>query len=263
MNLPPIIDSHHRLNASAARPAALAALLAESGVERSVLVQPEPSLDGTRAALALADKAEFVAGAAVWADVESVALGALLDELGANPKLRGVCLPAHLQESNHWLAQDAVLAGLREVAKRGLSLDVIVEPRQIPSVRVLAEAVPDLRIALAHIGSPYIARGEREPWGVYILNLAAMRNVSVKISGLVTLDTQPDWNVAHLKLFVEPIVRLFGYSRVMFGSDWPAHTAVAGYQETLNAAIEAAGPMTEPQLAQVLGGAAAEFYRLG
>ena len=182
MNLPPIIDSHHRLNASAARPAALAALLAESGVERSVLVQPEPSLDGTRAALALADKAEFVAGAAVWADVESVALGALLDELGANPKLRGVCLPAHLQESNHWLAQDAVLAGLREVAKRGLSLDVIVEPRQIPSVRVLAEAVPDLRIALAHIGSPYIARGEREPWGVYILNLAAMRNVSVKIS---------------------------------------------------------------------------------
>ena len=138
---------------------------------------------------------------------------------------------------------------------------MIVEPRQVPSVRALAEAIPELRIAVAHIGSPFIARSEREPWGVHMLNLAPCANVSVKLSGLVTLDTEP-WSTAHLRLFVEPMVRLFGYRRMMFGSDWPNHLSVASYEQVLQATVEAAGPMTDAQLAAVLGGTATAFYRL-
>ena len=182
-------------------------------------------------------------------------------EAAASPKLRGVCLPAHVEDDNHWLTRDSVVAGLREVARRGLSADVIVEPRQLPSVRALAAALPDLAIALAHIGAPFIARSEREPWGVHMLNLAPLRNVTVKLTGLVTLDTRP-WNAAHLRLFVEPLVRMFGFDRMMFGSDWPAHGAVATYAQVIDAAREAAGPMTDAQHAQLFGHTAAAFYRL-
>ena len=261
MSLPPIVDSHLRLGAPDARPPELARLLPECGVESAVAVQPQPSMDETRAALALADGAPFVVGAVVWIDVESPSLADVLDEIGASPKLRGVCLSVDDRGDNHWLMKDDVRRGLREVAARGLSLDVIASPAQVPSVQALAEAAPELRIALAHLGAPYVARGEREPWGVYMLNLAPLRNVSVKLSGLIALDAQPNWSVAHLKLFVEPIVRLFGYSRLMFGSDWPSSVA-AGYRDVLQAAVEAAGPMTDPQLASVLAGSAAEFYRL-
>lgn len=259
MNLPPIVDAH-RLPATPDSDD-IAALLAANGVQRTVLVQPEPSDDATDAALATAAKDGLVAAAAVWVDVTSRGLGKTLKRLEGNKKVRGICLPAYREEDNHWLTQPAVLAGLREAAKRGLSLDVIVEPRQVPSVRDLAEAVPDLRIALAHIGSPFIARSEREPWGVHMLNLAPCANVSVKLSGLVTLDTEP-WSTAHLRLFVEPMVRLFGYRRMMFGSDWPNHLSAASYEQVLQATIEAAGPMTDAQLAEVLGGAATAFYRL-
>lgn len=260
MNLPPIVDAH-RQPAAPDTAGEFAALLASNGVQRTVLVQPEPSDEATNAALAAAAKDELVAAATVWVDVTSRDLGKTLKQLERNKKVRGLCLPAHREEDNHWLTQPAVLAGLREAGKRGLSLDVIVEPRQVPSVRNLAEAVPDLRIALAHIGSPFIARSEREPWGVHMLNLAPCTNVSVKLSGLVTLDTEP-WSTAHLKLFVEPMVRLFGYRRMMFGSDWPNHLSVASYEQVVQAAIDAAGPMTDEQVADVLSGTAAAFYRL-
>ena len=260
MNLPPILDAH-RQPAAPDSAGEFAALASSCGVQRTVLVQPEPSDEATDAALAHAAQDELVAAAAVWADVTSRNLGKTLKRLEGNKKVRGLCLPAFREEDNHWLTRSDVLSGLREVAKRGLSLDVIVEPRQVPSVRDLAEAAPDLRIALAHIGSPFIARSEREPWGVHMLNVAPCANVSVKLSGLVTLDTEP-WSTAHLKLFVEPMVRLFGYRRMMFGSDWPNHLAVATYEQVLQATIEAAGPMTDAQLADVLGGTAAAFYRL-
>ena len=260
MDLPPIVDAH-RLPATPDVTAGFAALLAASGVRRTVLVQPEPSDEATNAALAAAAGDDLVAAAAVWADVTSRDLGKALRRLERDRKVRGLCLPAHREADNHWLTQPAVLAGLREAAKRGLSLDVIVEPRQVPSVRGLAEALPDLRIAVAHIGSPFIARSEREPWGVHMLNLAPYANVSVKLSGLVTLDTEP-WSTAHLRLFVEPMVRLFGYRRMMFGSDWPNHVSVATYDQVVQATVEAAGPMTATQLADVLGGTAESFYRL-
>lgn len=260
MTLPPIVDAH-RQPAAPDNAEEFAALLASNGVQRTVLVQPEPSDEATNAALSAAANDELVAAVAVWADVTSRNLGKTLKQMERNKKARGLCLPAHREEDNHWLTQPAVLAGLREAGKRGLSLDVIVEPRQVPSVRDLAEAIPDLRIALAHIGSPFIARSEREPWGVHMLNLAPCTNVSVKLSGLVTLDTEP-WSTAHLKLFVEPMVRLFGYRRMMFGSDWPNHLSVASYEQVVQATIDAAGPMTDEQLADVLSGTAAAFYRL-
>lgn len=261
MQLPPIIDAHCQLSGPDATLDALTPLLAESGVERVVLVQAEPTEDASRAALRAAESADLVAAAVVWADVESRDVDKTLGRLVRSRKLRGVCLPASLEADNHWLTRPDVLRGLRAVAKRGLSLDVIVEPRQLPSVRGLAQAIPDLRIAVAHLGSPFIGRGEREPWGVAMLRLAPMPNVFVKMSGLVSLDADP-WNAARVKRFVEPSLRLFGYRRVMFGGDWPRCLERASYGEVVRAAVEAASPTTDAQLADLMGGSAASFYRL-
>ena len=209
----------------------------------------------------MAEEADYVGAAVVWADVQAENAAGIMDELASSPKLRGLCLPVWREVDNHWLLRDDVLRGMRAAAERGLSVDLLVEPRQLPSVGRLAEAVPELRIALDHIGSPFIARSEREPWGVYMLNLAPHTNVVAKLSGLVTFDASP-WNVAHMRLFVESVVRLFGYERMMFGSDWPVHLPVATYGEVLEAAVASAGPMTERHRELLLGGTARGFYRL-
>ncbi len=94
-----------------------------------------------------------------------------------------------------------------------------------------------------------------------MLNLASRPKVVMKLSGLLTLDARP-WNAAHTRGFVEHIVRLFGYERMMFGSDWPAHDDVATYAQVMESAVGAAEPMTSVQRERLLAGTAREFYRL-
>ena len=260
----PIVDAHQQFAEGPPRclPPDLAPLLPEEGVVSTVLVQPLASAEQTDWAVSLAAGTDFVGAVVPWVDVTARSLARRLDELAAAPKLRGVCLPASAEQDNHWLVRDDVLRGLGAVAERGLSVDVLVEPRQLPSVGELAGRLPGLSIAVCHLGGPSIDWGQREPWGVYMLNLAPRRNVVMKLSGLVTLDAR-QWNVAHLRGFVEHAVRLFGYERVMFGSDWPAHHGVATYAQVMAAAVDAAGPMTSAQSERLLAGTAREFYRLG
>ncbi len=260
----PIVDAHHRFAEGPPQrsPADLAPLLAEHGVASTVLLQPIASDEQTDRAVALAAETGFVAAVVPWVDVTAPSLAGRLDALGQSPKLRGVCVLASAEVDNRWLVRDDVLAGLGMVAERGLSLDVLAEPRNLPSVGELAARLPNLPIAVAHLGGPSIDWGQREPWGVYLLNLASRRNVVMKLSGLVRLDARP-WNVAHIRGFVEHVVRLFGYDRLMFGSDWPDHGDVATYAQVMESAVAAAEPMTGAQREQLLAGTAREFYRIG
>ena len=225
------------------------------------LVASEPSDAATAEAIRRGQESPLVSAVAAWADLTVPGVGDALDKLKASPKVRAVAVRAAADADNHWLVRDDVVRGLRAAAERGLALDVEIEPRQVPSIGRLAELVPELRIAVAHIGSPFIGRSEREPWGVYMLNVAPFQNVFVKVSGLVTLDTQP-WKVAHHKLFVSSVIRLFGYERMMFGSDWPNHLACATYDDVVDAAFDAAGPMTSQQADMLFRDTAARFYGL-
>jgi L-fuconolactonase len=268
-----IIDAHQHLAAPSPEDAAapgkllpqasdLAPLLEENGVERTVLVQAETSAARTDLALAAAAGTDYVGAASVWVDLNAVDGDETLDRIAVAPKVRGVFLPVWRESDNRWLLTDHVVRGLRAAAERGLAAEVQLEPRHLPSIVRLAEQIPELRIVIAHIGSPFIARSEREPWGVYMLNIAPCRNVFAKLSGLVTLDTRPRWDTAHIRLFVESAVRLFGYERLMFGSDWPVHLPDASYAEVLETTLEAAGPMTDRQRMQLLRGTASAFYRI-
>jgi L-fuconolactonase len=256
-----VIDAHVRMPMGDGSWEELTTALEAAGVARAVLVHPSADHAEAKAALAHADAADAVAAAVVWVDVAATDVTDVLDELGGSPLFKGVALPVHVEADNHWLVSDDVVRGLRAVAARGLTLDVEVEPRQLPSVERLAELVPELGIAVAHIGSPFIARSQREPWGVYMLNVAPYRNVRLKLSGLVSLDTEPA-SVAHQRLFVDSAVRLFAHERLMFGSDWPAHVSRAGYAEVLATTLEAAGPMTSSQREQLLSATARDFYRI-
>jgi L-fuconolactonase len=261
-----IVDSHLSLfdrDGVKHDPAELGSLLTERGVSQGVLLQANQSAGDSAWTLEQADASGFAGGAALWIDLASPGAIDDLERMSANRMFRGLCLPVWREPDNYWLLREDILGLLREIASRGLSVDLAVEPRQLPSVGRLAEMVPDLRIALDHLGSPFIAKSEREPWGVYMLNLAPYQNITVKVSGLITLDVQPGWNVAHLRLFVESTIRLFGFDRMMFGSDWPTHLQAATYEEVVEAAIDAACPMTGAQQDQLLGLTAREFYRLG
>ena len=54
-----------------------------------------------------------------------------------------------------------------------------------------------------------------------IRELAKRKNVSCKISGMVTEADFNNWTEEQLKPYFEVVFEAFGPNRLMYGSDWP------------------------------------------
>ena len=90
-------------------------------------------------------------------------------------------------------------------------------------------ALPDLQFVLDHIAKPRIADGQDPVWQERMPALAALPNVAVKLSGMVTEADWASWTPADLRPFVRSVVDCFGVERLMFGSDWPVCLLAAPY----------------------------------
>ena len=141
------------------------------------------------------------------------------------------------------------------------------DPDHYESLRTWATAtdgarVPGTRFVLDHAGKPAIASGEFDDWRVQLAALAALDNVAVKLSGMVTEADWERWTPADLAPVVEHVLTSFGPSRVMLGSDWPVCLLAADYAR-VQAAVEPAVAALDPDdQRQVRGEAAARWYEV-
>ena len=276
-------DAHHHLWELARRPqpwldgpemdairrdftlADLAPQAEAAGIDRTVLVQVLPSLAETAEFLALAGESDLVAGVVGWADLTSAAVPEMLAALRSGPggaRLAGIRHLVQGEPDPGWLARPDVRRGLRAVADAGLVYDLLTLPRQLPAAIEAARALPGLTFVLDHLSKPPIASGALQPWATLVRELAALPNVSCKLSGMVTEAGRPGWTVAGLRPYAEVILDAFGPSRVMFGSDWPVCLLAASYAQVVSAAQELAAGLDQDEQAEVFGGTAARVYRL-
>ena len=202
-------------------PEDLRPILAANGISRTVVVQAHQSLDEANFLLDLAANTDFMAGVVVWVDLKSPSVGEDLDELNHRPGLVAIRHQIEDEPDPAWMVQDDVIAGLKELAKRGIGYDMLVRPPNLKYVPYVAEQVPDLRMVIDHIGKPLIGRHILEPWKTDISEIAKIPGVYCKISGMVTEADHTNWKVDDLKPYVSHIADIFGTDRIMFGSDWP------------------------------------------
>jgi len=232
------------------------------GVDGTVIVQAHQSVQECRWALSLCRQHDFLKGVVGWVDLKDPDVGQTLDELGANEEFRGVRHVWHDETGDDWILQPEVLRGLREVAKRDLTYDLLVRPAHLVYVPEVARAVPDLRMVVDHIAKPLIAEGTMQPWLQRLTAVAGFEQISCKISGMVTEADWSGWTVADLRPYVERALDLFGIDRLMYGSDWPVCTLAADYQDVHAACLSALGPLSETERAKLLGANATAFYGL-
>jgi L-fuconolactonase len=277
----PLIDSHQHFWRTAAQeqpwrqkshtalerdftPEDLAAELDAAGITASVLVQSvdEPEENVRLAAYAAHPR---VAGVVAWLPLaDAAAARAELHRL-AIPKLVGVrCLVA--DDPLEWLADSASVALFTEVARRGLVWDVVpVTPRQTRQVIRLAEAVPELRIVVDHLGRPPVESHGWEPWASHMQQLAGCPNVAVKVSvGIDVLTAWDAWEAGALRKYVRFVAGLFGPGRTMLAGNWPVVLLRATYGRAwgdLADLVAAVYPDAGDREA-VLGGSACRWYGL-
>ncbi len=103
---------------------------------------------------------------------------------------------------------------------------------------------------------------ELDPWRDGVRALAALPNVACKISGIIAYGDPKAWTVDDLRPFFEHAANAFGWSRLVWGGDWPVCALTADltrWVETTHTLLAGAG---ESEKRSRLSGNAERLYRL-
>ena len=246
-------------------PSDLAPLLAENGVDASIVVQCRASLDETREFLRIANTTPFVAGVVGWVDLTERSVGDTLGRLRDLPggkKLVGIRHQVHDESDPEWLLRDNVQRGIATVLTHGLAYDFLVRTRELPAAVATARTFPQGRFILDHAAKPPIAEGLSREWADRMTALAGSGNVWCKISGLATEAKWNDWDATRLFPAVSHAAKCFGEDRLIFGSDWPVCLLAGSYGEIKRALNECLVRLGAGFRDKALGPNARQAYRL-
>ncbi len=235
-------------------------------VDRTVLVQTTGDITETVEFLAMAaGSGGLIAGVVGWVDLTAPDVPEQIARLRAGTGgelLVGIRHQVQDETDPGWLTRPEVLRGIAAVGAAGLAYDLLVLAPQLPAARDAAARLPEVRFVLDHLAKPAIATGGWEPWATDLVALAALPNVSAKLSGLVTEARWDAWDARSIGPYARHALEAFGPSRTMYGSDWPVCTLAASYGQVLDLAEELTKALSTEERADVFGGTATRVYRL-
>ncbi len=242
-------------------PAAVAPLLEAAGIDGVVTVQADQSEAETDFLLSLATEYRFIAGVVGWVDLRAADLGDRLARWEGQGLLKGFRHVAQA-EPDDFLGRDDVVAGVRELGRRGYSYDLLVYPRQLDAAERLVTRAPGVQFVLDHCAKPPIGGKGLAEWRAGFVRLARHHHVCCKLSGLVTEVCSPTWSDADLVPILDTALEAFGPDRLMFGSDWPVCLLRASYPEVADIVTRWTEALTAGDRDAILGGTARRVYRL-
>jgi L-fuconolactonase len=273
-----VIDAHHHLWRYSATqygwiddgmeairrdflPTDLVAELKQAGVNGTVAVQAQQTLEETRWLLDLARSEEAIQGVIGWAPIASPDFEASVHVLAAEPRLVGL---RHVvqAEPEGFLDSAEFNRGIEAMHGTGLVYDLLIVERQLEEAIRFVDRHPQQTFVLDHIAKPRIASGEIEPWRTSMRELSHRKNVSCKLSGMVTEDLWSHWSMESLQPYLDVAVEAFGPSRLMAGSDWPVCLVASSYAQWWQILRNYFTAFSDNERADVFGATAKKIYNL-
>jgi predicted TIM-barrel fold metal-dependent hydrolase len=167
---------------------------------------------------------------------------------------------------NRDVSEDPADPGVNRVlaagARHGLPVNIMGWGR-LAQVRGLAERNPDTAIVLDHLGlqQPFEPPAPAQPWADIpkVLELAAQRNVTIKISGACTLSHE----AYPYKDIWDPLQRIFdafGLDRCMWGTDWTRAVKLLTYRQGVDA-FRVTDRLSDSDRRTLMGGTLERVYK--
>jgi len=146
---------------------------------------------------------------------------AALGRFSKHPLFRGIRINAAL--APRALAQPELLADLKRLAGKDLSLDILVSsPSSFAQIAELAARLPDLRIVVGHLPLD----SEKDALRAF----AQHNRVFAKASGVVRrIGDRVPTEASYYKPQLDELWDVFGPDRVLYASNWPASDLIALY----------------------------------
>jgi len=192
-------------------------------------------LDETRLIIALAERDDNpLSGVVAVARPEYDSFSEYMEEIDGHPLLKGI--RRILQTEPDELSMTTTfIENVRSLEEFGLTFDICVLGRQLPMAINLVRNCPKVNFILDHCGNPDIKARDYDQWRVRMEEIAAYPNIVCKVSGIVVNTDLEHWTVDDLRPAVEHVISVFGWDRVLFGSDWPVCTQAASFKQWVEA----------------------------
>ena len=219
-------------------PADLNPILKENGIDGTIAVQARQVVEETEALLAMAEEYDFIRGVVGWVDLRNPNVEAQLERFKDRKKLVGVRHVVQDESDDNFVLRDDFTRGIGKLKAYGLVYDILIFPHQLEAAIELVNRFPEQVFILDHIAKPYIKDKKMSPWDSDIKKLASFKNVSCKISGMVTEADWHNWNVEDFKPYMEVVLEAFGAKRLTIGSDWPVCTLAGEYGSVVSIAAD-------------------------
>ena len=192
----------------------------QHGIDRAVLVHPEPYGDDHRLILdCLAREPERLRGVCHFFPKDPDSPRKLIEIVRQESRIVAVRLHAH-RGKTHYLdsfADAGVRAIWRAAAELGLIVELHIGPNYVAQAAEAIAAFPSVPVLIDHLGEPQFGTPAEY---AELLDLARFKNVWMKISGLSYIS-----RAAPLHLDVKPFVRrvadAFGPDRLCWGGGTP------------------------------------------
>ena len=216
------------------RPRGPRAAAGAAGVTHTVLVQSANSYADTEYMFeqAVASPVHHRRGRAGCRCCTPTWLAAAFERFRRNPRFVGMRHLIHNEADPHWLLQDRVIEGLKLLAERDLTFDVVATTHEhLECIPVLGERIPDLKMVIDHLGQPPISSGTLGPVGRGHADRGAEpeRLRQDFGPGHRQRDARHAGARTHIRPYVDFVLDTFGPDRCMTGGDWPVCVLAGGY----------------------------------
>jgi predicted TIM-barrel fold metal-dependent hydrolase len=157
--------------------------------------------------------------------------------------------------------QPLFIENVKRLTGHHMTFDICVKSHELEVARKLIAACPGVQFVLDHCGNPKIAEREWESWAAPMAAIAAYPNVTCKVSGILA-NVSDNWTIADLKPYIEHVISLFGWDRVVWGSDHPVVTLFADLTRWVRATEEIIAGASAGERAKLLHRNAERIYRI-
>jgi L-fuconolactonase len=236
-------------------------LLVQTGVEATILVQAAPTQAETDYMLGIARKTPWVLGVVGWIDLEAADAADEVRRRALEPLFLGVRPMLQDLSDPGWILNSGLTPALNAIAAEGLVFDALILTHQLAAITELATRHPQLSIVLDHAAKPRLGDTEAiVAWAKGIEALAALPNVTCKVSGLLT-ELQPGGGKDDIARAVGVLFDYFGADRLLWGSDWPVVMLAGDYKSWFELARTAVVAKDSSAVRAVMGENALRIYR--
>ena len=151
---------------------------------------------------------------------------------------------------------------VRKIGDVGKTFDICFLPTQLNVAKELAQACENTSMILNHCGVPSIANDGLDPWRQDIEALSQIPNVTCKLSGLMAYCAPGTASLETIEPYVDHVLKCFGPSRIVWGSDWPVVNLGKGLPEWITVTRKILEKLSADEANAIANGTAKTVYKV-